>query len=66
MLPEMGPPETLAWEYPMEDNSWSVELAEFFDDIRLNRSSACNLGDAKAALEVIETIYKDSGYDNYA
>ena len=29
MLPEMGPPETTIWEYPMPDNSWDVEMAEF-------------------------------------
>ena len=26
MSPEMGPPETFAWEYPMADNSWDVEF----------------------------------------
>lgn len=25
MLPEMGPPETTIWEYPMADNSWDIE-----------------------------------------
>ena len=64
MLPEMGPPETSAWEYPMEDNSWAVELSEFYDDICLDRSPAAGLMDAKAALEVVQTIYKDSGYDH--
>jgi len=33
MLPEMGPPETFAWEYPMADNSWEVEFNEFIEDI---------------------------------
>ncbi len=37
MLPEMGPPETYAWEYPMADDSWAVEISEFLDDIRLGR-----------------------------
>ena len=36
MLPEMGPPETTAWEYPMGDNSWALEMAEFYEDIHLN------------------------------
>ena len=31
----MGPPETTIWEYPMADDSWDVEFAEFLDDIRL-------------------------------
>jgi len=63
MLPEMGPPETTAWEYPMGDDSWAVEIAEFYDDIRLNRAPSAGLKDAYEALKVIEKIYKDSGYD---
>ncbi|HWB97871.1 MAG TPA: Gfo/Idh/MocA family oxidoreductase, partial [Bryobacteraceae bacterium] len=37
MTPEMGPPETTAWEYPMADNSWEVEFAAFLEEIRLRR-----------------------------
>ncbi len=29
MLPQMGPPETTVWEYPGEDRSWQLELADF-------------------------------------
>lgn len=64
MLPEMGPPETTSWEYPMADDSWSVEMAEFYDDIRLNRSPPAGLDDAYAALKIIEQIYKESSYDH--
>lgn len=63
MLPEMGPPETTSWEYPMGDDSWALEIAEFFDDIRLDRSPAAGLSDARAALEIVESVYKESGYD---
>lgn len=66
MLPEMGPPETTSWEYPMGDDSWAVEMTEFYDDIRLNRAPAAGLGDAYAALKIIEKIYKESGYDHCA
>lgn len=66
MLPEMGPPETTAWEYPMADNSWSVEIEEFYDDIRLDRQSAAGLSDAYEALKIIEKIYQESGYDHRA
>jgi predicted dehydrogenase len=62
MLPEMGPPETTIWEYPMADNSWQVEFSEFLDDIRLGRVPAANLSDARAALVIVEKIYKDCGY----
>ena len=37
MTPEMGPPETIAWEYPMADDSWQTEFAAFLEDIRLGR-----------------------------
>lgn len=64
MLPEMGPPETVSWEYPMGDDSWEVEIAEFFEDIRLNREPSVSLLDAQAALKIVETIYRESGHDN--
>lgn len=63
MLPQMGPPKTTIWEYPMEDNSWQVEFAEFLEDIRLSRTPAANLADASAALSIVEKIYTESGYD---
>jgi predicted dehydrogenase len=66
MLPEMGPPDTTSWEYPMPDDSWAIEIAEFFDDIRLNREPSANLADASAALVIVEKIYKESGYDHCA
>jgi predicted dehydrogenase len=59
----MGPPETTIWEYPMGDNSWHLEFAEFLEDIRLGRPPAANLGDAQAALTIVEKIYAESGYD---
>ena len=66
MLPEMGPPETTTWEYPMGDDSWAVEMAEFFEDIRLDREPSAGLRDALAALKVVESIYRESGYDHCA
>ena len=66
MLPEMGPPETTVWEYPMSDNSWDVEMAEFLEDIRLGRQPAAGLQDAVAALDIVDRIYRQSGYDHRA
>lgn len=62
MLPHMGPPETTIWEYPMADNSWQLEFAEFLDDIRLGRAPSPGLVDAWAALAIVEKIYAASGY----
>ena len=66
MRPEMGPPETTTWEYPMADASWEAEFAEFTDDIRLGRQPAAGLGDARAALQIVERIYEGSGFDHHA
>ena len=61
MLPQMGPPEITSWEYPFSDLSWENELREFLKDIRLGRKPSAGLEDARAALEIIEMVYKESG-----
>jgi predicted dehydrogenase len=63
MLPEMGPPETTAWEFPRGDDSWTLEFAEFLEDIRLGRTPSPGLADARAALAVVEDVHRQSGYD---
>jgi len=60
MLPEMGPPETTTWEYPMADRSWAVEFAEFMEDIRLRRPPSANLADAHAALTIVGRVYREA------
>ncbi len=66
MLPDMGPPETVVWEYPTADDSWATEMTEFMEDIRTEREPSAGLNDAIAALAVVEKIYKESGYDHRA
>ncbi|TAK86051.1 MAG: Gfo/Idh/MocA family oxidoreductase [Betaproteobacteria bacterium] len=66
MLPQMGPPETTIWEYPMADDSWDVEMKEFLEDIRLDRQPAANLEDAAAALRIVDQVYRSSGFDHRA
>lgn len=66
MLPQMGPPETTIWEYPMADNSWELEMAEFLEDIRLHRQPSSGLTDAIAVLDIVDSIYRESGYDHCA
>lgn len=61
MQPEMGPPPTTSWEYPMADRSWNVEFAEFLEDIRLNRQPSASLADAQAAWNIINRVYEVSG-----
>jgi predicted dehydrogenase len=66
MRPEMGPPETTLWEYATADDSWSTEMTEFIEDIRLGRDSSPGLDDASAALGVVAKLYAKSGYDHRA
>lgn len=60
MSPEMGPPATTSWEYPMADNSWATEFAEFLEDIQLHRDPVPGIRDAQAALGVIEKVYAEA------
>jgi predicted dehydrogenase len=62
MLPEMGPPETIIYEFPRGDSSWTLELDEFMEDIRLNRTPVPGLREGKRVLEIVERIYERSGY----
>lgn len=58
MLPQMGPPETTIYEFPRGDESWKLEMQDFFDDIKLKRTPVPGLKEAKAALMVVEELYK--------
>ena len=60
MLPEMGPPETTVWEFPRGDESWKIEMDEFFEDIRLQRTPVPGWKEARAALVVVESLYAGS------
>jgi predicted dehydrogenase len=66
MLPEMGPPDTTAWEYPRGDRSWELEFREFVDDIAQSRTPNPGLRDARAALDIVRRIYEASGYAHRA
>ena len=60
MSPEMGPPETTAWEFPGPDDSWDVEFAEFLEDIRLQRQPQPGIADAQAVLRIVERVYQEN------
>ena len=63
MLPEMGPPETTIFEYPMADDSWEREWREFAGDISTCRQPRPGIEDAQAALRIVEQIYRKSGFE---
>ncbi len=59
MLPQMGPPETTIYEYPMGDNSWRLE----FDDVvrAIEAGENTHMGDVTDAyktLKIVEKIYE--------
>ena len=60
MTPEMGPPPTTIYEYPMSDDSWEREFSEFMEDIRLGRQPQPGIEDAQAALAIVESLYAKS------
>jgi predicted dehydrogenase len=62
MLPQMGPPETIIYEFSRGDESWAIELNEFIEDIRLRRTPSPGLAEGKRTLEIVEQIYQKSGY----
>ncbi len=61
MKPEMGIPDTSVYEFPGADQSWKIEMAEFFEDIKLKRTPVPGLKEAKASLTVVEKIYRTAG-----
>ncbi len=62
MLPEMGPPETTVFEYPRGDDSWKTEIETFITDIREHRDPVPGLSDGIRTLDIVEKIYRQSGY----
>ena len=59
MTPEMGPPETTIFEYPMADDSWGREWQAFVEDIEMSRPPSPGIEDAQSALRIVEAIYKE-------
>jgi predicted dehydrogenase len=66
MLPEMGPPETTAWEFPGADVSWRNEWEHFAACVEMRQQPSGSLDDGLASFEVIETLYRGSGRDYHA
>lgn len=60
MRPEMGPPETTAFEYPLPDNSWETELDCFVQAIKSGRECQPGLESARQVLSIIENVYRQN------
>jgi predicted dehydrogenase len=59
VLPKMGPPDTVAWEFPGTDLSFQHELQAFVHSTQNGGAMATSLRDAEAALVVVDTIYQN-------
>ncbi|HAO77681.1 MAG TPA: LmbZ [Verrucomicrobia subdivision 3 bacterium] len=64
MKPEMGIPDIKIHEFPGADESWKIEMTKFEEDIQLKRTPDAGLAEARAALQIVETIYEKSGLKN--
>ncbi|MBJ7339120.1 Gfo/Idh/MocA family oxidoreductase [Mycolicibacterium sp.] len=58
MSPEMGPPETVIYEYPGADRSWALEFADFVNAVETGAAPCGGLEDALQALTVVDAIYE--------
>jgi predicted dehydrogenase len=58
MLPQMGPPDTIVFDFPDQDPTWALELDDFQKDISMGRPPHPGLTEAIKALELIEEIYR--------
>jgi predicted dehydrogenase len=59
MSPAMGPPATTTEEFAGADRSWAAEFAAFVSDIERGRPVDGSLDDARAALEIVATMYRE-------
>jgi predicted dehydrogenase len=57
MRPEMGPPDTVIYEYPLPDSSWTLEWRDFSAAVSGRESTGATLDDGLAALRVVSEAY---------
>ena len=63
MKPEMGIPDTKVYEFPGPDESWLIEMKRFEEDIQTKRAADAGLAEARTASQIVEEIYRKSGFD---
>jgi predicted dehydrogenase len=62
VLPAMGPPETLSWEYAGDDVSWRREMEAFVQAIETEEVPAVTVLDAYEVLKVVDRVYEENVY----
>ncbi len=58
MKPEMGIPDTKVYEFPGPDESWQREMLQFESNIQMKQKPDAGLAEVRAALQVVDTIYR--------
>lgn len=58
MLPEMGPPRTMIWEWPQPDQSWSLEVSDVLAGLSGRATLGADLEDCIAAFSIVEEAYR--------
>jgi predicted dehydrogenase len=59
MRPEMGPPDTMIYEYPRGDDSWRMEFQDLVEAIQQGKQITMgDIYDAYEAIKTVEIIYK--------
>ena len=57
MLPRMGPPETMSWEFPFPDRSFTDEFENFVAAVEGRAEPIGDIADAHANLAIIQAVY---------
>ena len=57
MRPEMGPPDTVIYEYPPFDRSWAHEWADFARAVKDGTRACGDVEDGLEALRIVDRIY---------
>jgi predicted dehydrogenase len=57
MRPEMGPPDTVIYEYPPSDRSWSLEWEDFARAVATGTRASGDVEDGLAALRIVDRVY---------
>ena len=61
----MGPPKKIIYSFKdKKDNSWKLELEDFYKDIQNKKKSIPGIIDAYENLKIINHIYKYNNVNN--
>lgn len=65
MRPQMGPPETVIWQFPFADRSWELEMEELARAVQEDRRPLGDVNDALENLRIIDALYQKGQRHDY-